>query len=77
MPRNTSLQFGLPRFQGVVRYIILVTLGIWVTILLLWAFAKPVAALLLSIGQLDPGSVLHGRVWQLVTYPFIHIDPGT
>lgn len=72
---NTTLQFGLPRFQGAVRYIILVTLGVWITIILLWAFDKPVASLLLFLGELSPERVLHGWVWQLVTYPFIHVDP--
>src|SRR6266849_832185 len=74
MPRDT-IQFSLPRFQGAVRYIILLTLGIWVTVILLWAFDKPGALLLLSIGELDPDRVFHGWVWQLLTYAFVHIDP--
>ena len=75
MPKNSTIQFGLPRFQGAVRYLILVTLGIWLTIILLWATHKPTAAAIIGLGQLDPERVFHGWVWQLFTYAFVHIDP--
>jgi membrane associated rhomboid family serine protease len=76
MPRNATFQFGLPRFQGAVRYIVLLTLGVWLTVILLWAFDKPLAAQLLVLGELNSDAVLHhGWIWQLVTYTFVHIDP--
>lgn len=73
---SSSFQFGLPRFQGAVRTIILLTLGIWITIVLLMAFDRPDGTLLVGIGQLNPAAVLHGWVWQLLTYGFVHVDPG-
>jgi membrane associated rhomboid family serine protease len=30
---------------------------------------------LVAFGELDPQRVLHGWVWQLLTYGFVHIDP--
>ncbi len=75
MRRDTTFQFGLPRFYGALRYIVIGTLGIWVAIILLWALQQPLAAAVLHYTALDPVSVLHGRLWQLFTYPFVHIDP--
>ncbi|MGE5327261.1 MAG: rhomboid family intramembrane serine protease [Deltaproteobacteria bacterium] len=57
------------------RTIILLTLGIWITVVLLLAFDRPDGARLLAIGELFPGAVLHGAVWQLLTYGFVHVDP--
>jgi membrane associated rhomboid family serine protease len=76
MTRTSTFQFGLPRFQGAVRKIILLTLGIWIAIILLWAFDRRDASLLLGIGQLNPELVKHGWVWQFVTYAFVHLAPG-
>jgi membrane associated rhomboid family serine protease len=75
MRRDTTFQFGLPAFRGAVRYLTLITLGVWITVVLLWAFDRPDAQLLLTIGRLSPERVLHGWVWQFLTYGFVHIDP--
>lgn len=75
MRRDTTFQFGLPRFDGALRGIILLTLGIWVVIILLWATNRPLAEAIVVIGELAPTAFLHGAIWQLLTYPFIHVDP--
>lgn len=75
MRRDTTFQFGLPRFNGALRSIILLTLGIWVVIILLWGVNRPLAAAIIAFGELAPRAFLHGAVWQLLTYPFIHLDP--
>jgi membrane associated rhomboid family serine protease len=75
MRRDSTFQFGLPRFDGAMRGIILVTLGIWVVIILAWAVDRPLAAAIIAFGQLNPAAFVHGAVWQLLTYPFIHLDP--
>jgi membrane associated rhomboid family serine protease len=75
MRRDTSFQFGLPKFSGAMRFIILLTLAIWVVIILLWAFDRPLEAAIVGLGSLDPALFLRGALWQLVTFPFIHVDP--
>ena len=75
MRRDTSFQFGLPQFNGAMRSIILLTLGIWVVIILLSAFDRPLASTIVAVGQLNPGLFVRGAVWQLLTFPFIHVDP--
>src|ERR1700760_95576 len=74
MARNT-FQFGLPQFRGAVRSIVLLTLLIWITIILFWAFDKHYALSLISIAELAPDGVFHGQIWRLLTYGFIHVDP--
>lgn len=75
MRRDTSFQFGLPRFTGALRTIILLTVGIWVAIIILWASQRSIASAILALGELNPQAVLHGWVWQLLTYAFVHLDP--
>jgi membrane associated rhomboid family serine protease len=57
------------------RFIILLTLGIWVVIILLSAFDRSLAQAIVVLGRLDPSLFLSGAVWQLLTFPFIHVDP--
>jgi len=77
MRRTGAFQFGLPRFHGAVRYIVLLSIGIWVTLVLLYAFDRPDAALLTHLSSLNPYLVLqHWWLWQLVIYVFVHVSPG-
>jgi membrane associated rhomboid family serine protease len=73
--RDTTLQFSLPPFRGAVRYLILLTLGVWIAILLLYVLDRHNAEQLIAYGELVPAFVLHGFVWQLLTYTFVHVSP--
>ncbi|SRR6266481_702565 len=73
--RDTSFQFSLPRFRGAVRHLVIFTSGLWAAIVLLWALSNANALLIIRAGSLDPKLVSEGRVWQFVTYAFIHLDP--
>jgi len=53
--------------QGVTLIIVLSIAGF-----LLSTFAGDLA---INFFALNPQNVLHGRIWQLVTYPFIHVFP--
>jgi membrane associated rhomboid family serine protease len=75
MPRNVSFEMGLPPFRGAVRQIILASAVIYVVILLLVSFATPTGQALVAIGRLDPERILHGWIWQFVTYAFMYVDP--
>jgi membrane associated rhomboid family serine protease len=75
MARYGSMEMGLPPFRGAVRQIILASVAIYVVILLLMSFAAPSGHALLEQGVLEPAHVLEGRVWQLVTYTFMYVDP--
>jgi membrane associated rhomboid family serine protease len=75
MARNTSFEMGLPPFRGAVRVLILASVVIYVVILLLMSFAPALGRSILELGILDPVAVRHGWLWQLVTYPFMYVDP--
>src|ERR1700761_4893364 len=76
MRRDTTFQFGLPRFYGALRYIVIGTLGIWVAIILLWAFNQSAAQGFLTLTSLIPSAISKQFwIWQFFTYPFIHLNP--
>jgi membrane associated rhomboid family serine protease len=75
MPRSTGFQFGFPRFTGALRYIVLASAAIWITLVLLAAFDPPMYQMLSLIGSLNPVAIRHGWIWQFLTYGFMDLDP--
>ena len=75
MPRTTSFEMGLPPFRGAVRQIILASTAIFILLVLLIAFAPPVAQQISDLTVLAPEFIRRGWLWQFVTYGFIHVDP--
>jgi membrane associated rhomboid family serine protease len=73
--RNDNMTMGFPPFTGAVRAIILFSTGVYVLILLSRAFAPQLGGLLAENGALVGQNVLHGKIWQLVTYGFVNFDP--
>lgn len=66
---------GFPPFRGAVRQIILASTAIYVVILLLLSFNPELGKASVRLGELDPGMVRQGAIWQFVTYGFVYIDP--
>ena len=71
MPRSAGM-LAFPDFRGFTRKLILWNLGIFFAFLILGVASRPFADQLATWAALYPPSVLHGSVWQLVTYSFIH-----
>ncbi len=71
-----SIAFALPPFQGWVRRIILTCAAVYVVQLLLGAYAKDYNDIFKDYFALIPHRVLQGRIWQLITYSFLHGGPG-
>ncbi|PYY00479.1 MAG: hypothetical protein DMG63_05955 [Acidobacteria bacterium] len=74
-PRHQSFEMGLPPFRGAVRQIILFSTAVYIALLLMLAFAPGLGQAAFAVGILQPEKVLHGSLWQLVTYPFMYADP--
>src|ERR1700761_5907980 len=71
-PRATSITMTFPPFAGFIRRIVLVNLGVFFALALL-GIASPKTASFLAIHLvLTPYFVLHGQLWQLITYSFVH-----
>jgi membrane associated rhomboid family serine protease len=71
MPRGT-IPFALPPFQGWVRRLVLACAAVYFVQVILGAYAKEFYETFKSYLELTPAFVLRGRVWQLVSYSFLH-----
>ena len=61
-----------PPFAGVVRQLIYANLAVYFGLLLLGWVAPGAANTILSLCALTPVMVLHGAIWQVATYSFLH-----
>lgn len=71
MPRSAGT-LSFPDFKGFTRRLILWNLGVYFGLLVLGLLARPFADQIVRYLALSPGAVLHGFLWQLVTYSFVH-----
>jgi membrane associated rhomboid family serine protease len=71
MPRSNPVMLSFPPFAGMIRRIILITVAIFFVLLLLRWTSPALGAEIFAAAALTPTMVLHGAVWQLVTYSFI------
>ncbi|MES2222583.1 MAG: rhomboid family intramembrane serine protease, partial [Acidobacteriota bacterium] len=65
------MTLSFPPFEGMIRKIILITIAIFFCLLLLRWVAPGIGANIFAICALTPMMVLHGAIWQLVTYSFL------
>jgi membrane associated rhomboid family serine protease len=66
------MTLALPPFEGAVRRLILVNVAVFFAFLLLGWLAPGVAALLLDHLLLQPIALVHGELWQPITYSFLN-----
>jgi membrane associated rhomboid family serine protease len=71
MARSSPVMLSFPPFAGVIRRIVLAILGVFFLLLLLRWVAPALGASLFANAALTPAMVLHGAVWQILTYSFL------
>lgn len=71
MPRQSPMMLSFPPFTGMIRKIILITVAIFFIFLLLRWIAPATGTEIFILGALTPTAVMHGAIWQLVTYSFL------
>ncbi len=71
MPRSGPISLSLPAFQGTTRKLILLNVATFFGLAILHWVAPGIEALLISHLLLEPLAVIHGEVWQLLTYSFV------
>src|SRR5579883_2421524 len=71
MPRTAGIM-NFPDFRGFTRGLILWNVGVYFLLLLLGVVAAPLAHSILNFAALVPAFFLHGYLWQVITYCFIH-----
>jgi len=72
MARIGSNTLAFPPFRGFIRRLVLANLVVFFALLLLGAADRSLADSLAALFSLTPALVVHGYVWQLATYSFIH-----
>src|SRR5271170_2790481 len=72
MARIGSSTLVFPPFRGFTKRLVLANLAVFFVLLLLGAVNRSGADFVSLLLGLNPRAVLHGYVWQLVTYSFVH-----
>ena len=76
MSRGQTISFSFPPFAGWVKRIILTCTGIYLFQVVMGRFAPSVVFEMREWLALIPVDVMHGKVWQLVTYSLLHAGLG-
>jgi membrane associated rhomboid family serine protease len=76
MPSGRTLSLSFPPFTPWVKKIIIACVGIYFLQVVLGVFSPEIASSLIAFGALIPVDVVHGWIWQLVTYSFLHASVG-
>ena len=74
MARIGSNMLVFPAFRGFIKRLVIANLAVFFVLLLLGAANRPAADSVSLLLGLTPRAVIHGYVWQLVTYSFL--NPG-
>jgi membrane associated rhomboid family serine protease len=72
MPRTGSSSLVFPPFRGVTRNLVMINLVVFFGMLVLGAISHSLGDRIYAFLVLTPQLVVHGYVWQLVTYAFVH-----
>ena len=73
MARIGSTQLSFPSFRGATRLLVLVNLAAFFILLILQSASPDLHGWLVVHGALFPQLVLHGWIWQPLTYSFIQL----
>ena len=69
---NGPVTVALPPFRGVTRGIILLAVGVFFALLVCGLVAPGLPGIVMGLFALQPDTVAHPLLWQLVTYPFLN-----
>ncbi len=69
---GTGISLGFPPFTRAVKWLVIANAAVYLLMLLLGAVAPGIAGLITGYAALIPAGVVHGWIWQLVTYSFLH-----
>ncbi len=72
MARIGSSTLAFPPFRGFIKRLVLANLAVFFVLLLLGAANRSAAGFIFTLLSLTPRDVVHGFVWQLITYSFVH-----
>jgi membrane associated rhomboid family serine protease len=71
-PRASNITMTFPPFTGFIRRLVQANLIVFFALILLGLASQNIASFLVFHLALTPWSVLHGQLWQIVTYSFLY-----
>ena len=71
-PRTGFSALSFPSFSGVTSQLVLANVAVFFVLLLMEYAAPRMALVVVTYFSLTPALLLHGWVWQLVTYSFLN-----
>lgn len=69
---GASANFSFPPFTPAVKWLVILNIGVFLALALLGATLPATADWIVETFGLVPVDVVHGYLWQLVTYSFLH-----
>ena len=72
MYRGRTLSLSFPPFTKAVKWLIIINAGVYLLIVLLKAATRELGDAVFLALALTPADVMHGWIFQLVTYSFLH-----
>jgi membrane associated rhomboid family serine protease len=72
MPRGQTFSLSFPPFTKAVKWLVLINAAVYLLLTLLEALTPGFGIVVRDVLSLIPQWVMHGSVWQLVTYSFVH-----
>ena len=72
MYRGRTLSLSLPPFTKAVKWLVFINAGIFLLMTVLQAFAPTLRGIFDYVFALIPDRVLHGWIWQVASYAFLH-----
>ena len=76
MNRGRTLSLSFPPFTPWVKRIVIGCVAVYFLHVVLGAFSPMAGSYLITFGALIPAAVVHGWIWQLITYSFLHASVG-
>ena len=73
MPRGRTFSLSFPPFTRAVKWLVLTNAAVFLLITLLQAFTRGFGDVAFYVLSLVPQWVMHGAVWQLASYSFVHV----
>ncbi len=73
MPRGRTFSLSFPPFTRAVKWLVVANAAVFLLITLLQAFTHGFGDVAFYVLSLVPQWVMHGALWQLVTYSFLHV----
>ena len=74
--RRGAIPFALPPFQGWVRRLVVACAAVFLLQTILGHYGQAYGRIFEAWAGLVPGFVIRGRIWQLVSYAFLHASLG-